>query len=108
MFQVISFCVIVYMAACTYSSLFDFKLLSWYRLLPNQQTDSYSIMFCAAYAIFRLNPSPDSFHFCSSLFTTLHSFSYLLISVYLFTSAHLFSDLTFSFSFLFFWSHVGI
>jgi len=39
------------MATCTFSSLFSFRFLNWYRLLPNQQTDPYSILFCAAYVV---------------------------------------------------------
>jgi hypothetical protein len=53
--QLISLAVVAYMATCTFSSLFSFRFLSWYKLLPDQQTDSYSILFCAAY-LSRLAP----------------------------------------------------
>jgi hypothetical protein len=54
--ELITLAVVSYMALCTFSAFFSFRFMSWYRLLPDQQTDSYSILFCAAY-LSRLAPA---------------------------------------------------
>jgi hypothetical protein len=37
------------MLICTYSSLFKLRIFNYYKLLPHQQTDANSILFCASY-----------------------------------------------------------
>jgi hypothetical protein len=47
---------ITYMAICVYWSLFRLRLFNFYRLIPHQQTDPSSLMFCALYVI---SPPPS-------------------------------------------------
>jgi hypothetical protein len=54
--QVLIFVPLTYMGICTYTSLFSLKLFNYYKLLPHQQTDAYSIIFSASY-ISRLSAS---------------------------------------------------
>jgi hypothetical protein len=47
--QLFIFLSITYMAICVYWSLFRLRLFNFYRLIPHQQTDPSSLMFCALY-----------------------------------------------------------
>lgn len=47
--QFICFLALGYNTWCTYNSLMNIRLFNWYKLLPYQQTDTYSLLFCAAY-----------------------------------------------------------
>jgi hypothetical protein len=59
--QLFIFLSITYMAICVYWSLFRLRLFNFYRLIPHQQTDPSSLMFCALYVISTsssLHPQP--------------------------------------------------
>jgi len=47
--QIFIFLSITYMAICVYWSLFRLRLFNYYHLIPHQQTDPSSLMFCALY-----------------------------------------------------------
>ena len=47
--QFICFVALGYNVWCTYDSLMNIRLFNWYKLLPYQQTDTYSLLFSAAY-----------------------------------------------------------
>jgi hypothetical protein len=47
--QFICFITLGYNVWCTYDSLMNIRLFNWYKLLPYQQTDTYSLLFSAAY-----------------------------------------------------------
>lgn len=47
--QFITFVTLGYNTWCTYDSLMNIRLFNWYKLLPYQQTDTYSLLFSAAY-----------------------------------------------------------
>ena len=47
--QIFTFITLGYNTWCTYDSLMNIRLFNWYKLLPYQQTDTYSLLFSAAY-----------------------------------------------------------
>jgi hypothetical protein len=47
--QFLCFLTLGYNTWCTYDSLMNIRLFNWYKLLPHQQTDTYSLLFSAAY-----------------------------------------------------------
>jgi hypothetical protein len=47
--QAIVFLAFLYMAYCTYAALFKLRLFNYYQLISQQQTDSNSLLFSAAY-----------------------------------------------------------
>lgn len=47
--QFICFLTLGYNTWCTYDSLMNIRLFNWYKLLPYQQSDTYSLLFAAAY-----------------------------------------------------------
>lgn len=47
--QVLTFFTLGYNTWCAYDSLMNIRLFNWYKLLPYQQTDTYSLLFSAAY-----------------------------------------------------------
>jgi len=67
--QVVVFLPLGYEALVAYSTLFRLRLFHFYRLIPHQQTDSFSIMFSAAY-LCRL-AAPLSYNFMNFLHNQL-------------------------------------
>lgn len=47
--QILVFITLGYNTWCAYDSLMNIRLFNWYKLLPYQQTDTYSLLFSAAY-----------------------------------------------------------
>ena len=47
MANILSFIMLIYMCMCTYYGFFHLKIWSYYSLHPNQQTDSFSLLFSA-------------------------------------------------------------
>jgi hypothetical protein len=70
---------LIYMMLCSYWALFQLKLLSYYRLIPHQQTDSNSIMFSAA-MLCRLAP-PLALNFIHMLKFSGSSFQVVMASM---------------------------
>ncbi|GAM25364.1 hypothetical protein SAMD00019534_085390 [Acytostelium subglobosum LB1] len=59
--QIFCFIPLLYMAICAYTTLFKIRIFNYYRLVPQQQTNSLSIMFSSNY-LGRL-AAPLSFNF---------------------------------------------